>query len=68
VKPIKKAFPDKIIVADMKTFDNAKYEFELCFQAGADVATVMGAAPLVTVEACMDAAIQFGAAFKSNKS
>ncbi|KIL41507.1 3-hexulose-6-phosphate synthase [Gordoniibacillus kamchatkensis] len=60
VKAIKKAFPDKVVVADMKTFDNAKYEFELCYQAGADVATVMGAAPLVTVETCMDTAAKYG--------
>ncbi|AJY73469.1 3-hexulose-6-phosphate synthase [Paenibacillus beijingensis] len=61
VKELKRAFPDKTIVADMKTFDNAKYEFELCFNAGADVATVMGAAPLVTVETCMETAARFGA-------
>ncbi|WP_025698066.1 orotidine 5'-phosphate decarboxylase / HUMPS family protein, partial [Paenibacillus forsythiae] len=45
VEALKREFPHKTIVADMKTFDNAQYEFELCFGAGADVATVMGAAP-----------------------
>lgn len=48
------------MVADIKTFDNAKYEFELCFRAGADIATVMGAAPPVTLRTCMDTAGQFG--------
>ncbi|MFD1773805.1 orotidine 5'-phosphate decarboxylase / HUMPS family protein [Paenibacillus rhizophilus] len=56
VEALKREFPHKIIVADMKTFDNAKYEFELCFKAGADVATVMGAAPPVTVGLCMETA------------
>ncbi|BCG56882.1 orotidine 5'-phosphate decarboxylase / HUMPS family protein [Paenibacillus sp. URB8-2] len=56
VEALKHEFPHKIIVADMKTFDNAKYEFELCFKAGADVATVMGAAPPVTVGLCMETA------------
>jgi 3-hexulose-6-phosphate synthase len=53
VKEMKQAFPTKTIVADMKTIDNARYEFDLCFQAGADVATVMGVSPLVTIDACM---------------
>ena len=59
VRKIKEAFPNKTIVADIKTIDNARYEFELCFQAGADVATVMGVSPLVTIEACMDVAKQY---------
>jgi 3-hexulose-6-phosphate synthase len=52
LRQLRQAFPEKFIVADIKTFDNAVYEFELCFQHGADAATVMGAAPLVTVETC----------------
>ncbi|AIQ10858.1 orotidine 5'-phosphate decarboxylase / HUMPS family protein [Paenibacillus durus] len=56
VEALKREFPHKVIVADMKTFDNAKYEFELCFSAGADVATVMGAAPPVTVALCVETA------------
>ncbi|CQR55970.1 orotidine 5'-phosphate decarboxylase / HUMPS family protein [Paenibacillus riograndensis] len=56
VEAMKREFPHKVIVADVKTFDNAKYEFELCYKAGADVATVMGAAPLVTVDLSMKTA------------
>lgn len=56
VKELKQAFPDKRIVADMKTMDNARYEFEMAFEAGADVATVMGVSPLVTMDACMEVA------------
>lgn len=59
VKEIKQAFPTKTIVADMKTIDNARYEFEICFQAGADVATVMGVSPLVTIDACMEVAKRY---------
>ncbi|MDN4617607.1 orotidine 5'-phosphate decarboxylase [Paenibacillus sp. PsM32] len=59
VRQMKQAFPHKIIVADIKTFDNAKYEFELCFEAGADVATVMGAAPDATLELCMQTAHRY---------
>jgi len=56
VYALKEAFPDKIIVADMKTIDNAVYECQLCYDAGADVTTVMGVSPLPTIEACMNEA------------
>lgn len=59
VREIKKAFPDKVIVADIKTIDNARYEFEMCFQAGAGVATVMGVSPLVTINTCMEVAKKY---------
>jgi len=56
VRELRRAFPEKIIVADIKTFDNARYEFEMCYKAGADVATVMGAAPNVSIDACVKVA------------
>lgn len=59
VREMKKNFPAKMIVADIKTIDNARYEFEMCFEAGADVATVMGLSPLVTIEACMEVAKRY---------
>lgn len=60
VRRFKEAFPEKVILADMKTMDNAIYEMDICFQAGADAATVMGAAPFATVEQCMAAADKAG--------
>jgi 3-hexulose-6-phosphate synthase len=59
VREMKRAFPAKTIVADIKTIDNARYEFEMCFEAGADVATVMGVSPLVTIDACMEVAERY---------
>jgi 3-hexulose-6-phosphate synthase len=59
VREMKQAFPTKTIVADIKTIDNARYEFEMCFEAGADVATVMGVSPLVTIDACMEVAKRY---------
>ncbi|MDN4526319.1 3-hexulose-6-phosphate synthase [Fictibacillus fluitans] len=56
ISEIKKEFPLKPVLADMKTFDNAAYEFTIAFDAGADMATVMGAAPLVTIETCLQVA------------
>lgn len=60
VRRFKEEFPDKTIVADMKTMDNALYEMKICFEAGADVATVMGAAPYETIAACVKEAEQYG--------
>lgn len=60
VKQLRKAFPEKVIVADIKTFDNARYEFEMCYKAGADVATIMGAAPKVSIDICVRVAQECG--------
>ncbi|MEH7454925.1 3-hexulose-6-phosphate synthase [Gottfriedia acidiceleris] len=59
VRELKQAFPHKTIVADMKTMDNARYEFEMAFEAGADIVTVMGVSPLVTINACMEVAARY---------
>ncbi|MBK5443470.1 MULTISPECIES: 3-hexulose-6-phosphate synthase [Peribacillus] len=59
IKKMKNQFPDKKIVADMKTMDNAAYEMDLCFEEGADVATVMGAAPDVTIQKCLEKAREY---------
>lgn len=60
IKALKEAFPEKVIVADCKTIDNAKYEFEMCFDAGADIATVMGVSPIATLQTCEKTARTFG--------
>ena len=52
VRRMRAALPQARILADVKTNDNARYEFELCYDAGADAATVMGTAPDATVELC----------------
>ncbi|QSO51275.1 orotidine 5'-phosphate decarboxylase [Alicyclobacillus curvatus] len=44
--------PRPKILADIKTMDEGAYEFEAAYAAGADYATVMGAAARATVEAC----------------
>lgn len=41
IRKIKKAYPNKIIVADMKTCDAGKHEAIQAFEAGADITTVM---------------------------
>lgn len=60
VKEIKSSFPEKIILADIKTMDEGAYEFKAAFSSGADIATVMGAASLDTIGACYEAAHDSG--------
>lgn len=52
VRRIKSEFPDKTILADIKTVDEAEYEFEAVYNAGADIATVLGGASLGTIKIC----------------
>lgn len=59
IKALKEAFPEKVIVADCKTIDNAKYEFEMCYEAGADIATVMGVSPEATLQTCESTARRY---------
>jgi 3-hexulose-6-phosphate synthase len=53
VTQLKKRFPNRQIVADMKTADVGALEARLAFRAGADITTVLGAAPLPTIEAAV---------------
>lgn len=49
---IRNAFPDVKILADIKTIDEAEYEFRKVYEAGADIATVMGAAAISSIDLC----------------
>lgn len=48
VSAIREVCPDKLVVADVKTPDVGALEAEICFNAGADIMTVIGGAALVT--------------------
>lgn len=53
VRELKKRFPDKKIVADMKIADTGAFEVEMAAKAGADVVTVMAIVDDSTIrEAC----------------
>ncbi|WP_413306502.1 3-hexulose-6-phosphate synthase [Bacillus sp. 1P10SD] len=41
IREVKKAYPDKVVVADMKTCDAGMHEAIQAFEAGADITTVM---------------------------
>ncbi len=60
VRRMHQELPTTRILADVKTNDNARYEFELCYTAGAHAATVMGTAPDATIETCVTVARERG--------
>lgn len=57
---LKKRFPEKKIVADMKIMDAGALETELAAGAGADIVTVMGASDLSTISEAIDTARKRG--------
>lgn len=63
VKRIREKFSDLTILADIKTVDEAEYEFEAVYNAGADIATVMGVASLDTIRICQKIARKYNKEF-----
>jgi 3-hexulose-6-phosphate synthase / 6-phospho-3-hexuloisomerase len=61
VRTLKKAFPGKVIVADMKTMDTGAFETEMAAKAGADVIGILGAASDGTFREAVKAARKYGA-------
>ena len=60
VRELKAAFPDRTIVADMKTVDAGRVEVEYAAKAGAGVVGVLGAASDSTIKECAEAARNYG--------
>ena len=61
VRALKNKFPDKTIVADMKTMDAGRAEVEFAAKAGAGVVGVLGAASDSTIRECIEAGRNYGA-------
>jgi len=56
VRAIKRRFPDKPLIADLKTMDGGYLETEMMAKAGADMVVVMGVAHPATIRAVVRAA------------
>jgi 3-hexulose-6-phosphate synthase/6-phospho-3-hexuloisomerase len=56
IQALKERFPNKPVVADLKTMDGGYLEAEMMAQAGADMVVVMGVAHPATIEAVVRAA------------
>jgi len=61
VRALKRAFPSKTIVADLKTMDTGALEVEIAAKAGADVITIMGVTDDATILEAVKAARRYGA-------
>ena len=60
VTVLREKFPDQGFLADIKTCDEGAYEFRKTYEAGADIATVMGFSSVSTIRACREVAEEFG--------
>ncbi|RMF90452.1 MAG: bifunctional hexulose-6-phosphate synthase/ribonuclease regulator, partial [Methanobacteriota archaeon] len=56
VKRLKGAFPDAVVVADLKTMDTGDIEVEMAAKNGADVVGVLGVAPDMTIKRAVNTA------------
>ncbi|MFH1478370.1 MAG: 3-hexulose-6-phosphate synthase [Candidatus Omnitrophota bacterium] len=61
VRSLRKLFPKKTIVADMKIMDAGRTEVEIAAKSGANVVCVLGAASDATIKECVEAAHNYGA-------
>jgi 3-hexulose-6-phosphate synthase/6-phospho-3-hexuloisomerase len=61
VRELRRLFPKKTIVADMKIMDAGRMEVEAAAKAGANVVDVLGAASDATIRECVQAAKNYGA-------
>jgi 3-hexulose-6-phosphate synthase / 6-phospho-3-hexuloisomerase len=61
VRELRKKFPNKIIVADMKIMDAGRAEVEIAAKSGANIVCVLGAASDSTIKECVEAGHNYGA-------
>jgi 3-hexulose-6-phosphate synthase len=60
VTAVKRAHPDKIVFADLKTMDAGELEADIAFKAGADLVSVLGSADDSTIAGAVKAAHAHG--------
>jgi 3-hexulose-6-phosphate synthase len=61
VRELKKKFPNKLLLVDLKTMDAGEYEASPFFEAGADIVTVLGVSGLPTIAGVIKAANKYNA-------
>lgn len=61
VRVMRKEFPDRKIIADMKTIDAGRTEVECAAKAGANIIDVLGTSSDATIAECVEAARNYGA-------
>ncbi|MDD4201924.1 MAG: DUF561 domain-containing protein [Candidatus Omnitrophica bacterium] len=66
VRKLRKLFPEKTIVADMKIMDAGRTEVESAAKAGADIVCVLAAAADETIKECVKAGKNYGAQIQAD--
>ena len=59
IRELKRIFPDKKIIADMKTMDTGDFETEMASKAGADIISILGASDDSTIKEAIKAAKKY---------
>jgi len=59
IRELKRTFPDKKIIADMKTMDTGDFETEMASKAGADIISILGASDNSTIKEAIKAAKKY---------
>jgi 3-hexulose-6-phosphate synthase/6-phospho-3-hexuloisomerase len=60
VRKLRAAFPNHVVIADLKTMDAGRIEFEAAANAGASVAVVLAAAADATISQCVEVGHKYG--------
>ena len=60
ISAVREVCPNNLILADFKTPDVGWLEAKMAFDAGADLMTVIGGAPMATVESALKTANEYG--------
>lgn len=60
IRKLRETFPERTIVADMKTMDTGAFETEMASKAGADVVVLLGAADDSTIKDALKSARKYG--------
>lgn len=60
VKAFKEKFPNIEVLADVKIMDAGEYEADKCFEAGADICTVLGVSHDETIQGVVRSAKKYG--------
>ncbi|HOK56280.1 MAG TPA: orotidine 5'-phosphate decarboxylase [bacterium] len=60
IRKLRKLFPDRKIIADMKIMDAGRIESEIAFKAGANIVVVMGNASNETIMECIESSKNYG--------
>ncbi|TET33209.1 MAG: bifunctional hexulose-6-phosphate synthase/ribonuclease regulator [Planctomycetota bacterium] len=60
VRKLREAFPDAVIVADMKVMDAGRTEVESAAKSGANIVDVLGQAADATIRECIEASRNYG--------